>query len=118
MLDGLVNQVFALGIDLARGFIKNKDRRLMKDGASDAEALLLAAGKLIAESFKNHVISAGLFHDEVMRVSAAGRVCDARQHSFPLWGIRHRGIGQRFAIGNIFGDSPWENMAVLRDQAD
>ena len=43
--DGLLNQVFALGIDLAGGFVEDQDRACPReDGAGDVEPLLLTAG--------------------------------------------------------------------------
>ena len=118
MLDGLVNQVLAFGIDLAGGFVKNQDRGLMKDGAGDAEPLFLSAGKLAAEAFQDHVVSVGFFQDEIMRERPAGSVFDARPDRLPLARIRGTWIGQRFAVGDIFRDCPGEDMAVLRDEAD
>ncbi len=43
-LNRLLNQVFALGIDLARRLVENQDRRLAIDGPRDAQPLLLPAG--------------------------------------------------------------------------
>ena len=47
LLDRLMDQMLALGIDLAGGLIQNQDRRLMKDRPRDAQPLLLPTGNLV-----------------------------------------------------------------------
>src|SRR5688572_18449049 len=47
-LDGLLDQVLALGVDLAGGFVEDEDRRLLEDRAGDVQPLPLSAGEAAA----------------------------------------------------------------------
>ncbi len=41
----ILNRAFGLGVERARRFVKNEDRRVVVDGARDRDALLLSARK-------------------------------------------------------------------------
>ena len=71
-LDRLLDQVLALGVDLAGGLVEDQDRRLAEDRAGDAEALPLPAGELAADAVEQRVVALGLFQDEVVREGALG----------------------------------------------
>src|SRR5262249_11435276 len=62
---------FALGVTLAGELVENQDGRVAQDGASQGQALFLAAGELRASLAGARLIPFWQLHDEVMSEGAA-----------------------------------------------
>ena len=71
-----LNQLLALGVEIARRFVEDQDLRRGEDRARDGEPLLLAAGQLHAAFADEGVIALGQLLDEFVRVGASRRVLD------------------------------------------
>ena len=65
-----MNELLALGVEVARGLVEDQDARVGEDRAGDAESLPLAAGELEAALADEGVVAFGELLDEPMRVSA------------------------------------------------
>ena len=95
-VDRLLDQVLALGVHLAGGFVEDEDRRLAIDRPGDAEPLLLPAGKLGTQAAQQRVISLRLFEDELVGEGALGRGFDL---GFATPGDRRRRCSRRWCRG-------------------
>src|SRR5215468_8124270 len=68
----LLNLLFRFRIERRRGFVEQKNRRVLQNSACDSEPLLLAAGKKAAFVPNHRVVTLWLSHDELVRVSCLG----------------------------------------------
>ena len=62
----MLDQAFALAVEGAGGFIEQQDRRVAQDGASDGEALALAARKTRAGFAEETVDAVGQLAEEAV----------------------------------------------------
>src|SRR4051812_9953415 len=74
--EGLLDQLLALGVEAAGGFVEDEDLWVGEDRAGDAETLALAAGELKAALTDERVVPVGETLDELVRVGTSGGVED------------------------------------------
>ena len=92
-----LNELLALGVEIARGFVENEDLRRRQDRPGDRQPLLLAAGELDAALADERLVFFGQPDDEFVRVGAAGGVFDLRVgRVVPAVGdvVAHRAVEQ------------------------
>src|SRR5581483_6421303 len=63
-------------------FVEQQDRRVLEDGASDGQALLLTTGQQTAFVANHSLVAFGLGHNEVVRVCCLGRGVNLFRRSF------------------------------------
>ena len=73
---GGLDELFAFGVEVAGGFVEDEDLRRGENGASDGDALALAAGEFDAALADEGLVAVGEFVDEFVGVGAAGGVLD------------------------------------------
>ena len=61
LYEGLV-----LGVEVARGFVEDDDRRVLQEHAGDGETLLLAAGEAVAALAHDRGVAVGQRRDEIV----------------------------------------------------
>ena len=71
-----LDELLALGVEIARRFVEDQDLRRGENRAGDREPLLLAAGELDAALADERVVLIRQLDDELVRVGAAGGVLD------------------------------------------
>jgi hypothetical protein len=106
LIQGILDEAFALGIEAAGGFIQDQDGGIGEDGAGDGDALALAAGKLGAALADEGVIPFGHGLDEEMGVGLFGGFVD-----FGLGGVG-------FAVGDVFADAAAKEEDFLGDEGE
>src|SRR5437660_8211387 len=91
-VDGLLHEALRFGVERARRFVENQDRRIAQQRARDCDALALPAAESRAALAQHRVIAFRQTHDEFVRISGARRgadvreghvfqaVCDVREH--------------------------------------
>src|SRR3954469_22185703 len=67
-----LDELFALGVKVAGGLVKDEDLGGLQDGPSNGQALLLTARKLHAALADEGLVLVGKPHDEFMRVRLLG----------------------------------------------
>ena len=65
-VEGLVDLVLGLGVDLAGGFVEDEDRRVAEDGPGDGDPLPLPAGERRPVLADDRVVAAGDLLDELV----------------------------------------------------
>ena len=65
-LQGGLNQPLGTGVERAGGLVQDQDARVLQDDAGDGDALLLAAGELVAALADDGVVALGQLHDAVV----------------------------------------------------
>ena len=78
----------------------------MENGPRNGNALLLAAGELVALLPDDHVVPVGLFDDELVGVGRAGRAQNLVERSAGL------------AVCDVFGNRAVEQKRLLGHHAD
>src|SRR5262249_28395592 len=73
-----LDQLLALGVEVARGFVEDQNLRLLEDRAGDRQPLLLAARQLHAALTDERVVALGQLLDELVGVRAPRGVIDLR----------------------------------------
>src|SRR5205085_12152009 len=71
-----LDELLALGVEVAGGLVEDQDLRVGQDRAGDADALALAAGQLEPALADERVVALGQSVDELVGVGAAGGVAD------------------------------------------
>ena len=100
---GLLDQVFAVGIEGAGGFIQQQDRGVGQQRAGDRQALLLAPGQADALVAQRGVVTVRQCLDKLLGVGDTGDPLDLVQAGLGT-GIAdvvcHRAMEQRRALGH------------------
>src|SRR5438270_2970703 len=73
---GRLDQLLALGVEIARRLVEDEDLRRRENSAGDRESLLLATGELHAALPDVRLIAVRQLGDELVRVRAAGGIFD------------------------------------------
>ena len=68
----ILYHAFAFGIEGGSRFVQDEDRRILQDGAGNANALALTAGELTAPVANHGVISLLACHDEIVCIGYLG----------------------------------------------
>ena len=68
-VEGLLHQPFALSVECRSGFVKDEQRWIFQDGASDADALPLTTGKAAATVTDTGVVTLFRLHNKVVGIS-------------------------------------------------
>src|SRR6185369_384524 len=76
--EGLLDEVLALGVEVAGCLIENQNARVGKKSAGDGDALLLAAGKADSALPDKGVVAAFELLDEAIGVGGLGCGADLR----------------------------------------
>ena len=105
-VEGFLDEVLALGVEGARGFVEDEDLRVLQHGARDRDALLLAAGELDAALADARFVAFRKRRDEVVGVRDTGGVLDF---------FIGRGA---LSVANVLGDRARKEHRLLRDDAD
>lgn len=106
LLEGFLDDILALVIEGAGGFVEDQDRRVLKEDAGDRETLLLAAGELDAALTDIGVIAVRKFHYEVVSIGELG-------------GFDYLFAGRAgFAVAYVLDDGSGEEVDVLLDDTD
>src|SRR5207237_9973706 len=71
-VERLLHQPLGLGVERARRFVEDEDRRVAQDRAGDRDALLLTAGETVAALADDRVITLGQRRDHVMYARRVG----------------------------------------------
>src|SRR4051794_34429821 len=71
-----LNELFAFGVEIARGFVEDEDLRISEDGSRDAEALALPAGEFEPALADDRVVTLRKSGDEFVRVRLLRRGAD------------------------------------------
>ena len=105
-LQRLLDQRFALGVEVAGGLVQDQDARVFEDDPRDGHPLLLAAGEPVPPLADDRVIAIGQLGDEVVDVGgAAGGL---------QFGLRRIGPG----IEQVGADGVVEEVGLLGHHAD
>ncbi|MNY09249.1 hypothetical protein D3C86_1421560 [compost metagenome] len=102
----LLNQVFALCIEGAGGFVEQQDRRIHQQRPCDGQALALAAGQTEAAIAQMRLVTIGHGFDKVVGV---GDFC-----RFLHFSKRCR----RVAVADVLFDAAEKQRRGLRDQCE
>ena len=105
LVEGLLDDVFALGVEGTGGFVEDEDGRVFEDGAGDAETLALSATEVESTVADGGVVA--LLHegDEFVGVS---HLCGMADGIDAVVGATE---------GDVVGDGVVEEDAVLRHEA-
>ncbi len=95
-----------MAVERTRGFVQEKDRRLLKDGAGDCNALLLTARQLQPALADHRPVALGKLADEVIDLRQSRRLVDLL-----LGGIRT-------PVLDVVEDRIVEEHGILRHHAD
>src|SRR5262249_44797569 len=104
--EGAVDQCLTLGVNLAGELVQDENARVAEDGPGQSEPLLLPAGQLGAGLADAALVAVREFHDEVVGISALGRLLD-------LFFSR-----PAIAVGDVVVDGVVEQDCFLSDEAD
>ena len=69
----LLNRLLAFGVDVARGFVEDQDRRIVENRPGDRHALAFAAGEAGAAFAEPGVVAERRVEDEVVSLGRLGR---------------------------------------------
>ena len=64
LLEPFLDEHFRFGVDIARGFVKDENRRVMRQSAGEAEELLLSHAEDVASFARDGFVSFRIFFDE------------------------------------------------------
>ena len=103
---GLLDEVLAVAVEGARGFIEQQDGRVAKDRPGDGDSLPLAAGELDATLADQRVIAVLELRYELVRVRPVRSPDD-------LLGRRPRP-----AVADVLEEAPVEEARVLRNEGE
>lgn len=99
VLECILHQRLALGVQCACGLVEHQDRCVGEDGAGDGHALTLAAGEFHTALAHERIKAAGQAIDELERVGKLGGTAD----------LILGGVGA--AIGYVLADGTWNSSA-------
>ena len=102
----ILDQVLALAVERAGGFVQDQDARVAQERARDGDALALPAGELGAALAEQRVVALGQLHDELLGVRGA---CYPAQRFVA-------GVGP--AVQDVVAHAAREQHGVLGDDAD
>jgi hypothetical protein len=106
LLQRPLDQALADGVKRGRGLVEDQDPRVLQQDAGDRDALLLAAGELVAALAHDRVVALRQVHHAVM---------DRRGARCPL----HRLVaGVRLGVQQVRADGVVEQVRLLRHEAD
>ena len=106
VVNGLLNDFFALRVERGGGFIQQQDRRITQNGTGDGDALLLTAGEIAPAFTGDGIVAIADLLDEFMGMRFFGSGDD-----FRLGGIKA-------AIADVFTDGVVKQEGVLTDDAN
>ena len=105
-LEGLLNRLFAFGVDVAGGLVEDQDRRIVEDRPGDREALPFAAGETRAALAEPGVVAERRVEDELVGLGRFGG------------GDRLLGRAGGQAVNQIVPDRAAEQERLLQHDAD
>ena len=76
-LERTLNLLFRFGIERGRGFVQEKDGRVLEQCARDGEALLLATGEQTTLIANLRFVTLGLGYDKIVRKRSLQKEADA-----------------------------------------
>ncbi len=103
---GILDQMFALGVQRTGGFVEDQDFGIGEDGAGDGDALLLAAGEFVAAFADDGFVAFVELQDEVVGIGFLGGCLDFRAG------------GVAFSVGDVVGDGAVEEIDILQDHGE
>ena len=105
-VEGLLDLLFALGVEGGGGFVEDQDRSVAEEGAGEGDALFLTAGEAGAFLADDGLVAVVEIDDELVGKGVAGGFFDL------LAG------GIETANANVLDDGVVEEDRILRDQRD
>ena len=105
-LERFHHELLRFGVERGGRFVENEDGGIAHDGAGDADALALAAGKREAAFADHRIVAMRHLRDELVRIGHLRRLDD----------FLRRRVGP--AVGDVVADRAGEEHGVLQDEAD
>ncbi|KAL3661086.1 hypothetical protein V7S43_013695 [Phytophthora oleae] len=107
LVQSFLHHLLALRVQGTRGFVQQQDVRVLQDGTSDGDTLLLTTRQLLTLHTDLGIVAVREFGDESVRVGHLGSFLD----------LFLTGFGSE-TVGDVLSDSTDEQCGLLTDKTD